>query len=253
MDRHSDNKNPKWILVRGLMRDKRHWQDFIESLSAEVIAFNVDVIAVDSLGNGVFSHEKSPLTITAYARALLEQLEGNDNNIIGLSMGGMIALEMARLAPEKVSNIVVINASAANLSPWYRRFSLPAVLVAYRMRNRNHGIDCLEATALKLSSERFGDNDTMAKHWSELKLENRVKFWNALRQLWACTWFRCCDSLQQPIVVFSGKLDKLVSPESSKSMAEHYRCQHVEFDNAGHDISLDSSAALIAQLKKVLL
>ena len=253
MGKHSGNKNPKWILVRGLMRDQRHWQDFIESLSAEVTAFDVDVIAMDSLGNGVFSHERSPLTITAYARALLEQLEANDNNIIGLSMGGMIAIEMARLAPEKVSKIVVINASAANLSPWYRRFSLHAVFTAYRMRNRTPGIDCLEATALKLSSERFGGSYAISKHWSELRLESRVQFLNALRQLWACTWFRCCDSLQQPIVVFSGKLDKLVSPECSGSIAEHYRCQHIDFNNAGHDVSLDSSAALIAQLKKVLL
>lgn len=252
MDIVPNNSQPKWILVRGLMRDKRHWQDFIESLSAAVTAFNIDVIALDCLGNGEFSHEKSPLSIAAYANALLEQLEGRDNCIIGLSMGGMIALEMARLAPGKVSKVVVINTSAANLSPWYRRFSLIAVLAAFRKRNRNHGIDCLEATALKLSSEGYGGNHAIAKRWTELRLQNRVEFFNVLRQIWACARFRCCDSLQQPIVVFSGKLDKLVSPECSKLIAEHYRCQHIEFTDAGHDISLDSSAALIAQLKAVL-
>ncbi|MCL1094296.1 alpha/beta fold hydrolase [Shewanella kaireitica] len=253
MDRHPDNKNPKWILVRGLMRDKRHWHDFIESLSAEVMAFNVDVVAMDSLGNGVFSHEKSPLTITTYARALLEQLEGNDNNIIGLSMGGMIAIEMARLSPDKVSKVVVINTSAANLSPWFRRFNIYAVIDAYRTRNRDSGLDWSEATALKISSEHLGANLAIAKKWTKLRQENRVRLHNAVRQLWACACFKCCDSLQQPIFVFSGVLDKLVSPDCSQSIADHYRCQLIEFDNAGHDISLDSSAALIEQLKKVLL
>ncbi len=253
MDIVLNNNNPKWILVRGLMRDKRHWQDFSESLSVAVIALNIDVIALDCLGNGEFSHEKSPLTITAYARALLEQLEGNDNNIIGLSMGGMIALEMARLAPEKVSKIVVINASAANLSPWHARFSIAAVLRAYRTRVKCDKVHWLEATALKLSSDCNGENLSIAKQWSALRLESRVRLLNVFRQLWACARFKCCDSLQQPIFVFSGNKDKLVSPSCSMAIAKHYRCQLIEFDEAGHDISLDASTTLARQLKHLLL
>lgn len=253
MSKPSVSHRTKWILLRGLMRDKRHWHDFAVMLQAQVMAHDIDIMALDSRGNGVFSSDKSPLSITEYAGVLLEQIEEGDNCIIGLSMGGMIAIEMARLSPKKVSKVVIINTSAANLSPWYRRFSIYAVIDAYRTRNRDNGVDWSEATALKLSSEHLGTSPAMARKWSKLRQQNRVRLHNAVRQLCACAYFKCCDRLQQPIFVFSGVLDKLVSPECSQSIAEHYRCQLVEFDNAGHDISLDNPAALIAQLKKALL
>ncbi|MFT5788318.1 MAG: pimeloyl-ACP methyl ester carboxylesterase [Shewanella sp.] len=243
----------RWVLIRGLMRDKRHWRCFAEDLTAQMTAVSIDVIALDTLGNGTLSQYTSPLNITAYARALVQKLEGHDNCIIGLSMGGMIALEMARLAPQKVSKVVVINASAVNLSPWYARLNLKAIVTAYLGRVKQGEVHWLECTALKLSSERYGDDQAMCEHWSELRLGNRSKMQNVVRQIWACANFQAPDKLQQPVFVFNGSLDRLVNPRCSVELALYYQTELIEFEQAGHDISLDSPAALIAQLKKVLL
>jgi pimeloyl-ACP methyl ester carboxylesterase len=242
-----------WVLIRGLMRDKRHWREFEDDLTVQMAANKIDVIALDTLGNGTLSDCTSPLTITAYAKALVKQLAGNDNCLIGLSMGAMIALEMARLAPQKVSKVVVINASAANLSPWYARFNLKAIVTAYLGRVKQGAVHWLECTALKLSSERYGDNQAMCEHWSELRLDYRSKMHNVVRQIWACVNFQTPDNLQQPIFVFNGSSDRLVNPSCSVQLSLYYKTELIEFEAAGHDISLDCPAALIAQLEKVLL
>ena len=235
------------------MRDKRHWDEFCNSLSKELVADNIEVLPFDTLGNGDNNQLESPLCITDYAKALLLQLPASNYCIIGLSMGGMIALEMARLAPSMVAKVVVINASASNLSPWYLRFNLIALLNAYWCRTKAEDVHWLEATALYISSEQHCNSEVLAKRWSQFRVEGRVSLRNALRQLWACARYRCSHSLQQPVFVFSGRLDQLVAPSCSKAMAKHYHCRLIEFEQAGHDISIDVSAALTAQLKKALL
>ncbi|WP_139152059.1 alpha/beta fold hydrolase, partial [Vibrio cholerae] len=101
-----------WVLLRGLMRDKRHWNGFDQRLRQR----GGTVFTPDLPGNGLLSHQKSPLSIAKYAQAVWQQLDENLQGqpfyLLGLSMGGMLAMEMAQQRPWQVKHVFVLNSSA---------------------------------------------------------------------------------------------------------------------------------------------
>ena len=175
------------VLLRGLMRDKRHWGEF-ETLLQSRLGGCHHVLAIDTIGNGEFASEISPLNIMDYTAAIIDQLvqiKEDEIYIVGLSMGGMIALELGAclkeygstyskqstpkrltslspteepqvkplnmLANKTICGMVIINSSAANLSAWYKRFQLKQLILAFRRRVK--GIDSVNAP--KFSNDSF--------------------------------------------------------------------------------------------------
>ncbi|GIU19960.1 alpha/beta fold hydrolase [Shewanella sp. MBTL60-007] len=246
------------VLIRGLMRDKRHWSEFAHLLQKRV-PNGGKVISLDILGNGDFVHCKSPLNIDEYAKELLLRLRrmtSDDCYLVGLSMGGMVALQMASLEPQpectvrdgKIKGLAVLNTSAANLSPWYQRFQIGAVFSAFRRRVKAPKSSLLEATIIALTSVTQKNNLRLALKWTQYRAKIHTRFTNVLRQLWACWQFNCPAVIGVPITLVSGLEDKLVNPDCSQKLARHYRSKLIEFDYAGHDLSLDCPEKLCQQL-----
>ena len=63
-----------WVLLRGLVREKRHWEGFPEQFQAAVPQDTV--ITLDLPGNGEFWQERSPTRIAAMVAHAREQLVG---------------------------------------------------------------------------------------------------------------------------------------------------------------------------------
>ncbi|GIU36808.1 alpha/beta hydrolase [Shewanella schlegeliana] len=246
------------VLIRGLMRDKRHWNEFAKLLQKR-LPNGHQVISLDILGNGDSVDSRGPLTIDEYAEELLfrlRQLTCDDCYIVGLSMGGMIALQMASLQAKSVDmanevqikGVAVLNASAANLSPWYQRFQLGAVFNAFRHRVKDPKVSVLEAMIIASTSVTQGRNLHLVLKWTQYRTLGHTHFSNVLRQLWACRQFNCPAKIATSITVMSGLKDKLVSPNCSQKLARYYRSKLVEFDCAGHDLSLDCPEKLCQML-----
>jgi pimeloyl-ACP methyl ester carboxylesterase len=85
---------PTWILLHGLLCDADTWSDFIGPLSR-----TGHVLAARLSGIG---------SLPGAAQAVLEQAAG-PLVVVGHSMGGRVALEMARQAPERVRGLVLMN------------------------------------------------------------------------------------------------------------------------------------------------
>ncbi|ABV87203.1 alpha/beta fold hydrolase [Shewanella pealeana] len=267
------------VLIRGLMRDKRHWHNFAELLQKS-LSDRHSVIALDTLGNGDLVNSLSPLTIDEYARELLERLNydssynnSSDNSddkynncyLVGLSMGGMIALQMASLqeralglasdksdksdkSHNRIKSVAVINASAANLSPWHERFRFGALFTAFKRRMKGANISAVEACIIALTSSTQRQNIKLVLSWSQYRAVACTSLFNGLRQLWACRQFMSPVALSVPITVLCGREDKLVSPDCSKKLARYYQSKLIEFNFAGHDLSLDSPEKLCQEL-----
>lgn len=237
------------VLIRGLMRDKRHWADFSHLLQNR-LPVGHQVLSLDTLGNGDLASCVSPLNIDDYAKALLIRLRraiSGDCYIVGLSMGAMIALQMASLQGESVSAtseirikaVALLNASAANLSPCYHRFRLGAVLSAFPKRAKGHNVSALEALIIALTSVTQHRNLHLARQWTRYRAQVSTSFTNVLRQLWASSQFTCPSRITVPIILVCGEQDKLVSPSCSRKLARYYQSKLVKVEHAGHDLSLD--------------
>jgi len=111
----ADVKGLPLVLVHGFLSGNDYWSNVIEALREER-----EVIAIDLPGFGKRCHEPAVNSVAAFANDVLEKLEAMDIkhfSLLGHSMGGMIAQEMAFRAPERVRAMVLFGTGAEGELP----------------------------------------------------------------------------------------------------------------------------------------
>ncbi len=236
------------------MRDQRHWSGFPNAL--QQVANGHPIYFLDTLGNGSQSHLTSPINIWEYAdniHAQLKQQEIVQPALVGLSLGGMIALELLAQQPDTISGIITINSSVNRLSPFYHRFS-PLYLMKAMLRARSPKQQSyLEAVVLSLTSLTGQYDAELLTLWSQFRQTRKTRMDNAVRQVIAASRYKGPDSVEQGklMVLFSDK-DKLVNPSCSQKLATFYRAGQEQVTGAGHDIGLDQPQALALAVMKAI-
>ncbi|GIU50781.1 alpha/beta fold hydrolase [Shewanella sp. KT0246] len=233
-----------WVLLRGLMRDKRHWYGFDEQLRQA----GIDVITPDACGNGVLLGQASPLTIGNYCQDIWNQIDTElvekqhyDSQlvIVGVSMGGMIAIEMARQRQHQVRHVVLINSSAGNLSPWYQRFQLKPLLKSIWQRHKAANLSLVESSVLSYTTMTKGHDETVIRDWGKMRDEKHTSIINGARQIIAAARYHCSSTHAIPVSVICANEDKLANPQCSEALAKFYQTQLFRVGHCGHDATLD--------------
>ena len=96
---------PPLLLLHGALVDRAYWRDRLPALSAVH-----DVIAPDLPGHGASPPLDGPTSVAAMARAVLATLDELGLPavaILGHSLGGMVAQELALTAPGRVKALVL--------------------------------------------------------------------------------------------------------------------------------------------------
>ena len=96
------------VLVHGLGSSGRDWEKQTPRFAAEY-----QVVLPDLRGHGRSAKPPGPYSIAGFAAdvaALLRRLELAPAHVVGVSLGGMVALELALSEPELVRRLVLINA-----------------------------------------------------------------------------------------------------------------------------------------------
>ena len=185
-------KNPNILLIRGLGRDQRHWHGFAHACAER---WQGTVTCWDFPGTFGNQNGRQRLCLADYAAEIPCQ---HPTLVIGISLGGMLALELARLRPE-IIGAVAMNSSAANCSaPWQRL--LPEILPlgfrsAWCPRQRERHV--LTMTSNRQHSRRF------ERYRFALAEQHQPRGGTVLKQLIAALRFRspknrktCADSWQ---------------------------------------------------------
>jgi len=118
------------LLVHGLGSSILDWQEQID-----FFAKDYQVIAIDVRGHGRSGKPAGPYELRQFAEdfiKVLDQLGLVQFHVVGISMGGMIAFELALMAPERVRSMTVVNSGPAvvarnwreRLALWYRSLLL---------------------------------------------------------------------------------------------------------------------------------
>lgn len=95
------------LLIHGLGSSTEDWEPQVQALSK---LFRV--IAYDVRGHGRTGKPPGPYTVAQFAEdaaALIRRLAAGPVHVVGLSMGGMIAFQLAADHPELVRSLVVVN------------------------------------------------------------------------------------------------------------------------------------------------
>lgn len=235
---------PLWILLRGLIRERRHWGDFPRRLAGRLDA---RIRCLDLPGNGDLWRDSSPLQLRETVAHLREALDtATPVYLLGLSMGGMVATEWALRHPSEVRGLVLINSSFARTSPPWQRMrpaALPRLMRAWFADTVRR-----EALIYRLTCNRYDDAARILPQWQHYAGESPVSRCNFLRQLLAAARYRPERPPGAPILILASKEDRLVNPACSRAIADHWQAEFQLHSSAGHDLPHDDPDWALEQI-----
>lgn len=242
----------RWILLRGLTREARHWGDLPERLA--FCLGGACVVALDLPGNGMRCRESSPTSIGPMVAACRDALHAAGHEppyaLVGMSLGAMVAMAWATLHAGELAGLVLINSSSRGLSAWHRRLrwrQIPAMLRIVATRDAI----ARERRVLRLTSRHPPKPETrLLASWAAWRREHPVSGANAIRQLLAAARFRGPDtSTSLPVLVLASEKDALVDPACSVALASAWDADLRVHPTAGHDLPLDDGGWVAVQVR----
>ena len=233
-----EGTGPPIVWIQGLNADHTAW-------ASQVAAFRdgYDCIALDNRDVGQSWRATTPYTIAEMAedvRAVLDDAAVLDAHVVGLSMGGVIAQELALRYPEWVRSLVLVS-TFARPDP-----RLMAIMEAWRV-----------------IYPVLGPSDFARQSWPWLFSWRFFERPNALRNLQRYAenaphpqepeaFVRQIDAqagqdrrerlgaLRVPTLVIAGAEDALVPPYLGRELAEHIPdAQYAELPGVGHSANLE--------------
>ncbi len=127
------------VLLHGHTLDSRMWQPQLEAFKAYL------VYAPTLCGYG---HSKPPSQAFSFAEDIKQLLEQHQKiHLVGLSLGGNIALEMAVRYPEKIQTLALLDSSLKGFAPDEAQLAAGAAVQA---AFEQHGLEAAKKTWLGL-------------------------------------------------------------------------------------------------------
>ncbi len=244
-----------WILLRGLMRESRHWGDFTERFRQAMGA--QQVVPLDFPGNGSLHAQASPASVPEMAdscRMQLEQLGYKPPySVLALSLGAMVAEAWSERHPDELERMVLINTSLAPFNPFYHRMrpanypGLTRFLIQASVAQR-------EKTVLRITSTKertVQQQRALLEQWESYARECPVTRANILRQLRAAITYRAAPAAPSiPVLLLAAQQDRLVNVKCSLALARRWGCDIRLHPTAGHDIPLDDGGWVAQQVRE---
>jgi 3-oxoadipate enol-lactonase len=225
------------LFIEGLGQSMWAWREQIP-----VFAQRFRTIAYDTRGTGRTPVPEDPYGIDELAQDAADVLNGRAAHVIGLSMGGYVALTLARSRPELVRSLVLTATGAGGPD---------------RLPREQHVRDAF-AAATGLPYDQYGRRTmplTFSRGWTE---RNADRFEEILAargahptpaetletHIQACYGFyaRGCEveRIQAPALVVHGDEDLIVPVENGRMLASRLpNARYVELPGVGHNVQLE--------------
>ncbi len=233
----------KWLILRGLVREQRHWGSFPQYFEAYLKKQDPDAVVytMDFPGFGSESSRASPLSISKMTddfRARWQTLApGEAWNVLSMSLGGMVALNWTHRFPDDFKKLVLVNSSVRGVSPFHKRLKPQNYSQILRIMFNSDFVS-REKLVLRMTTNLSEEQvATMAKLHAGFALPIRKK--DALAQLFAAATFSAPDKLDLPTLVLGSKGDRLVDASCSEAIAKRLGAKAIFHPSANHDLPLD--------------
>ncbi|MEM1167014.1 MAG: alpha/beta hydrolase [Planctomycetota bacterium] len=249
----------RWLLIRGLGRLCAHWHDFPQIMREQGGAS--EAICLNLPGFGEASNRATPVCVPRTTDDLrarwLERCEqagttGEPWGVLGLSLGGMVALDWLERFPGEFACGVVVNTSIGASSHPFERMTPTALLagaksvVAGSVRTRERRVLDLTSGKPDAAAEKYlDDREAIAK-------ANPIAPLPFVRQLLAAARYPgpTPGAITTPCLVVVAEGDKLASPRCSERLAERLGMPIERHPWAGHDFNLDDPVWLAERARE---
>lgn len=257
-ERHGDGGGEVVCLLNGLAMHTKAWYPFLEDLAG------YDVLLFDYLGQGESSSPDEPLTIPQLAghlRSILD-LNGIERvHLLGISYGGFVALDFARLYQERLHTLTLsgILLSHERVFELYQNMSLRFYaggqplfeLYTHYLYEKIFGEKFLRATppdVLESMRSRFAQRYASRVHSLVRLTEAQNPFFAGLEQ--RLEEYR---AVRVPTLILAGEEDRTIPPQAQAKLAEIFpQSRYEEVPAAGHVVYLERRDLFFPRLRRFL-
>ncbi len=228
------------LLIMGLSANADWWgDDFLRELAS---AFNV--VAFDNRGAGRSGKPEGPYSIpqmAADASGLMDHLGWDSAHILGASMGGMIAQELALELPQRVRRLVLLCTNCGGREQVLASPEIYALL--YIPREGLTPEDIARASLPLLFPHSYIDENPSAMRsvvdaFLKAPIEPRCFIWQ-MAAITSWSDFHRLKDMRPPTLIITGSEDVLIPPENSRILAEAIpECRLAIIEGAGHALQL---------------
>jgi len=226
------------LLIMGLSGNADWW----DPLFLQVLAERFHVVAFDNRGAGRSGKPPGPYSILQMAEdtaGLMDHLAWPSAHVLGMSMGGMIAQELALQCPDRVRKLVLLVTTCGGRE---QVTAAPEVLKILNMPLEGISPEAVARTTLYLlyPASFIDANPEMMEEVVKNMLKAPISPDSFLAQMMAITqWsdFQRLRDIRQETLIITGSEDILIPPENSRILAREIpHSRLMEFPGGGHGL-----------------
>jgi len=253
-----DAAAPPVVMLHGLTGHARTWDG-----EARALAVRYRVLALDQRGHGdsdpAPDGDYTTGTLAEDLGAFCDALDLGRTRLVGLSMGGRVAIAYAGRQPARVERLVVVDigpevapAGRARVGQMMgqapERFATVAEALAYQRANNPRYTEALLRHRVEHGLRALPDGGFAWKYDRALRDAVRTGRWRDTLDLWPLWRAVAC-----PTLLVRGADSDVLSPEIAKRMLEaNPSATLVEIPGAGHTVPGDQPAAFQALVAEFL-
>jgi pimeloyl-ACP methyl ester carboxylesterase len=203
---------------------------------------NLQVHQLEIPGNGSRFCEISPLSpetiIEDFRSQLFRENAQFPIRLVGISLGGMLALKWTELYPNEIESSFIINSSLRSISPFFLRllpsswkYLFKAMVTLHRQRREQY---ILQMTVNK--------KEIILQHlqgFTNIANRQPLRFGNFVRQMILATEIRIHQPLSTPLIFVCAQSDRMVHHSCSQRLQEFFGGELHMHPFAGHDLPLE--------------
>jgi pimeloyl-ACP methyl ester carboxylesterase len=222
---------PPLVLVHGLGYARWGWEPV-----ADALAERFEVVLLDNRGIGGSDAPAGPYSVAEMAgdvARVLDEAGLERAHVVGTSLGGMIAQELALTAPERVARLVLVctTPGGPNAAPMpevtvtllAEAPSLEPLVALRRFVENALAPDPPEETVERILAHRLATAQPLAAWMAQAAAGAAFDAWDRL------------PGVAAPTLVAHGTLDVVVAPANSKHLVERIPGARLEwFEGCGH-------------------
>lgn len=237
---NSSTPGGRVLLLRGLTRESGHWGNFRQVLAKAAPSWSV--LNLDLPGTGALFQESPGYRVQDFSDSILAQLSAYPKTptvIVGMSLGGMVTLDLLARSPQDFIGAVFINTSEASMSSWYERIS-PKALLGLAAALASPSVRAREALVHRLTSINGQHSHEESAPWVSIAKSRPVAKRVLAAQIFAAARYRAPERVTQPLLWLASKQDRFVDLACTKRLWERFGGDLSIYPFAGHDLSLDA-------------
>jgi pimeloyl-ACP methyl ester carboxylesterase len=235
---------PPLLMIHGVGASLELWRPLEARLS------DFRTITVDPPGAGRSSTPRGRFGMRQFANVmddLLEHLGVRSAHVLGLSLGGMMAQELARQHPQHVHKLVL----ASTTCGWGGVPANPLAMAVIATPARYYSSRHFKQVAPLLYGRRVANDPALLEHEIEIRRHHRPSLPGYFIQMGAAwtwssrTWL---GTLDMPVLAISGSDDQIVPPANSRLIARAVRNGRVAIIEGGGHLCVIQEPARSSEL-----